>query len=225
MTDPASEYAVLDLFCGLGGFSQAFEASDRWAVTTIDIEGRFDPDIEADVFDLRPSDFETDFDVVIASPPCTTLSVAGNQTDHYTDGSPNTDTARDHVTLAYHTVGLIRGLTPTYWFVENPRGRMRRYLDAPTATVTYCRYGFEWQKPTDLWGEHPPMTYRRCSPGDNCHAAGGRGFDSDGDTDHVRDPAERAKVPAELSAAIRDACEAGLDGGALEQTTLAEVNG
>ena len=39
-----SEYHVLDLFCGLGGFSQAFEESDRWHVTTVDIEARFDPD-------------------------------------------------------------------------------------------------------------------------------------------------------------------------------------
>jgi len=28
-----AEYHVLDLFCGLGGFSQAFADSDRWSVT------------------------------------------------------------------------------------------------------------------------------------------------------------------------------------------------
>jgi len=38
----------LDLFCGLGGFSQAFEAAADWTVTTVDIEARFDPDIEAE---------------------------------------------------------------------------------------------------------------------------------------------------------------------------------
>lgn len=215
-----SEYAVLDLFCGLGGFSQAFEDSDRWDVTTVDIEERFDPDITADVFDLRPSDFDSEFDVVLASPPCTTLSVAGNQTDHYLNGEPNTATAKDHIALAYHTVGLINGLSPRFWFLENPRGRMRRYLNDPKATVTYCQYGFNWQKPTDLWGNHPEMTYRRCSPGADCHLSGPSGFDGSASTKTLSDPAERAKVPYELSDAIREACEAALDGDAVEQATL-----
>ena len=38
-------------------------------------------------------------------------------------------------------------------------------------------------------------------------------------------PAERAKVPAEWSLAIRDACERALDGDVHEQTSLAEVTG
>jgi hypothetical protein len=50
-----SDYRVLDLFSGLGGFSSAFADSERWRVTTVDIEPRFDPDIQADVFELRPS--------------------------------------------------------------------------------------------------------------------------------------------------------------------------
>jgi len=58
-----TDYAALDLFCGLGGFSAAFQDSDRWTVTAVDIEDRFDPDITADVFELRPSDFEATFDV------------------------------------------------------------------------------------------------------------------------------------------------------------------
>jgi hypothetical protein len=210
----------LDLFCGLGGFSQAFAESDRWQVTTVDIEARFDPDITADVLDLRPSDFEQEFDVVLASPPCTTLSVAGNQTDDYIGGRPNTDRAQDHVALAFHTLGVIRGLSPAYWFIENPRGRLRRYFETPTGSVTLCQYGYDWQKPTDLWGDHPPMTYRRCSPGDDCHTAGPSGFDSDDDTAHERDPAERSKLPYDLSESIRDACTAALNGDVPEQTEL-----
>ena len=66
-----SEYKVLDLFCGLGGFSAAFKDSDRWEVTTVDLNAEFDPDIVVDVFDLRPSDFVSDFDVVLASPQFT----------------------------------------------------------------------------------------------------------------------------------------------------------
>jgi len=217
-----TEYRVLDLFCGLGGFSQAFEASDRWAVTTVDIDPEFDPDIEADVFELRPSDFDGAFDIVLASPPCTQFSIAASRFYRFADGEPQTDAAADALALVHHTVGVIHGLAPRYWLLENPVGKLRQVWQPPDATLTQCQYGRAIRKPTDLWGVLPPATFKACSPGDGCHDSEPRGMGSG--EDHVRDPAERAKVPADLSAAIRDACEAGLDGDAPEQTTLAEVD-
>jgi len=198
---------VIDLFCGLGGFSSSFEESPEWDVFTVDIEARFNPDKQADVLDLRPSDLP-EAKVILASPPCTTLSIAGNHTDHYVNGEPHSEEAKEHVALAYHTVGLIEALAPDYWFLENPRGRMRRYLGEPTGTVTLCQYGYDWQKPTDLWGTHPPsMEYRTCPKGAECHAAGPSGFDSDEGTTHERDPAERAKLPRALSESVLNAVE------------------
>jgi hypothetical protein len=225
-----SDYQVLDLFCGLGGFSQAFVDSDRWHVTTVDIEAEFDPDIRADVFDLRPSDFEREFDVVLAGVPCTVFTPARNMTtggdDAWDGDTPATDESRDLVALAYHTLGLIHGLAPTYWFLENPVGRLRTIIGRPTGTVTQCRYGRDSQKPTDLWGEHPPMTYRRCSRGDDCHANGSYTPDESQDRIGVLaesdDPAARSALPYDLSEAIRDACEAALDGDAPEATTLGD---
>jgi hypothetical protein len=220
---------VLDLFCGLGGFSQAFAESDRWSVTTVDIEARFDPDITADVFELRPSDFKTGFDVVLAGVPCTVFTPARNITeggdDAWNGDTPATDESRDLVALAYHTLGLIHGLAPTYWFVENPIGRLRSLIGSPTATVTQCQYGREHQKPTDLWGDHPPMTYRRCSPGDPCHTETGSYTPGEsqprlGVLAESDDPAARSALPYDLSESIRDACEAALDGDAPEQTEL-----
>ena len=232
-----TDYRVLDLFAGLGGFSSAFAESECWRVTTVDINERFDPDIQADVFKLRPSDFSgRAFDVVLAGFPCQFMTTARNLTEGgdpaWSDGDPRTDNARDNVALLYHSVGLIRGLAPTYWFLENPRGMLRTRWHEPTATVWYCQYGEPNAKPTDLWGRHPPMTYRTCHYGnDDCHESGS--YYSDGSdrwegegrvgTLGERDPAERAKVPHELSAAIRDACEAVLDGEVAEQVTLEEV--
>jgi len=222
-----SEYRVLDLFAGLGGFSQAFVDSERWDVTTVEIEARFDPDICADVFELRPSDFDREFDVVLASPPCTQFSLAASSLERFVDGEPQTDDARDAVGLVYHTLGLIHGLAPDYWFLENPQGFLRQIIGAPSARVTYCQYGADWMKPTDLWGDHPANWLpRSCSYGDDCHA-----YNTDGEhgglgncaASGTHDPAERAKVPAGLSAAIRDACERGLDGAVAEQTELGEV--
>jgi len=211
-----SEYSVLDLFSGLGGFSSAFKASERWGVTTVEIKPEFDPDVQADVFDLRPSDFDTGFDVVLASPPCQEFSTANNLNgEREPDG--------DAIALVYHALGLIRGLDPNYWFVENPRGRLRSYIGHPTATVTYCQYGEPRMKPTDLWGDHPTaFVGRRCDYGDGCHRSTRNGT-TEQQLNGKETPAKRSKVPYELSKAIRDACERGLDGKAPEQLTIDQL--
>jgi hypothetical protein len=200
----------LDLFSGLGGFSAAFEASDRWDLTTVDIEAQFEPNIQADVLDLRPGDLPA-ADVILASPPCRCFSRSAAWCDHFDGDTPQTDDARESVALVYHTLGLIRALNPRYWFVENPMGsKIKQYLGEPTGRVTYCQYGTTYQKPTYLWGDHPPMTYRWCSASDYCHEHGSLEDERD-NRPLPRDPAERAKVPSELSAAIRDAVEAAID--------------
>lgn len=207
----------LDLFAGLGGFSAAFEDSDEWEVTTVDVEPEFEPDIERDVMDLEPGDLPGGY-IVLASPPCTYFSTAGNH-DKWTSDKRPLDEARRHVTLVYHTLGLIHALSPEYWFLENPRGRLRWFLGEPTGTVTYCQYGRDYQKPTDLWGRHPPgMSYRSCPKGADCHV---RNTEDDGTAaiaSMPSDVAERRKVPRELSAAILRACE-----GRHEQSTLPGV--
>ena len=217
-----TEYHVLDLFCGLGGFSQAFKESDRWDVTTVDIEDRFEPDITADVMDLRPSDFEQEFDVVLASPPCKLFSLAGHHDkwDHE-NKEPITDLSRDHYALAHHTRGLVKALSPEYWFLENPMGRMQWVLGRPTNSVTYCQYGTSYYKRTDLWGSHPPMQYRKCGKDDDCHTHIRTTDEKVAATSAMSDDyAERSKVPYDLSEDIRDACEQALDGDAVEQVEI-----
>lgn len=207
----------LDLFAGLGGFSQAFDEADNWKVVTVDIEQRFEPDIQADVLELRPGDLPN-ADVVLASPPCNCFSKAAAWKNHWDEtGAPDTEAARESVTLVFHTLGLIRALSPDYWFVENPEGHLRRFLGQPTGSVTYCQYGTPYQKPTDLWGDHPPMTYRRCRATEDCHDHGSLEDDRD-ESPLPRDPAERAKVTYELSKSILDAVE-----GVGEQSTLTEA--
>lgn len=215
---------VLDLFCGLGGFSAAFAESDRWDVTTVDIEAEFDPDIRADVFDLRPSDFEQEFDVVLASPPCQFLSTAGNHDKwDYDEQEPTAPESRNAVALFYHTIGLIRGLAPDYHYIENPRrSRIRWFIGPPDEWVTYCQYGVAYQKPTGLWGEFAPMEFRKCQSGQPCHSANTEDDGYSAIQSMPSDGGDRAKVPDDLSAAIRDACEAALDGETHEQASIEE---
>ena len=219
----------IDLCSGLGGFSAAFEEADDWHVLTVDLDpdDRFDPDVKADLLDLRPSDLldalgldrdAIDVLVVLFSPPCTDFSIAASRYEKIVDGVPQTDSARESVALVYHGIGLIKAVAPDYWFLENPTGYLRQIIGRPAGRVTYCQYGADYMKPTDLWGEHPPgFEYRACSFGDDCHEYntdgehGGLGnFDLAG-----RDPAKRALVPYELSASILEAVE-----GRAEQSQL-----
>lgn len=227
--EPRTKHCI-DLFSGLGGcrnreegFSAAFQDSEDWEVTTVDIQERFGPDICADVLNLRPADLP-DADVIVAAPPCTQMSMANQPNPHWDGDRPDSPEVREAIALTYHALGLIRAIDPDYWFLENPRqGKMDVVLGEPTARVTYCQYGLEWQKPTNLWGDHPPMTYRTCSPGADCHQRAEGGWDTGEKRKHIRDPAERSLVPRQLSEAILEAVESAYESLPTEQTELTEV--
>lgn len=235
MTDEVDQKVVVDLFSGLGGFSAAFEASDEWDVYTVEIEPEFEPDLCADVGELQPDDLleliglnreDIDVLVILASPPCTYFSTAGNHDSwDFDNNRPITEEARNAVTLVFHTLGLIHAIDPDYWFLENPQGRLRWFLGEPAGQVTYCQYGRPYMKRTDLWGDHPPMTYRRCQRGSKCHKANVE-YDGTSATRVLGDThAERSKVPYELSESIYDAVESAIETRPPEQTTLAAVTG
>jgi hypothetical protein len=210
----------LDLFSGLGGFSTAFADKPDWEVTTVDVAEEFNPDVQADVLNLRPSDLRNP-DVVIASPPCTAFSMAASGTHLDADGSPVSEWGAESLALVHHTVGLIAGLDPDWWVVENPMGGMRKVLGQPDAHVWWCQYGANRAKPTDLWGNLPPsFEPRRCHNGnDDCHhEPAPRGSDA-GTQRSDRSAPERAKIPRKLSESILKSVESPEP----EQTRLTEV--
>jgi hypothetical protein len=224
--DPnAGTRRVLDLFAGLGGFSAAFENADGWDVTTVDINGEFNPDIQADVLDLRPSDLP-EADLVLASPPCTAFSMAASGTHLDENGSPVSNWGAESLALVHHTVGLIKGIDPNHHVIENPMGGMRNELGEPEAHVWWCQYGSDRAKPTDFWGNIPhTFDAKACYNGnESCHhESAPRGADTGtqaGDLSTDR----RAEIPYALSEAILEAVEEAYENPPPEQTTLQEVN-
>lgn len=208
----------LDLFSGLGGFSSAFEDADGWEVVTVDIDKGFEPDICTDIHDLGPTGLP-DADVVLASPPCPRFSVACIQKvwHHDTDRRPHhlprkADVA-DAIATVFHTLWLVYEIDPEWWFMENPKGMLRKWIGEPTGTVHYCQYGSDFMKPTDLWGRHPgSMQYKTCRPGGLDHVSNARDVNTFRDESRTRavdnsNSSERAKVPYDLSAAILSAVE------------------
>ena len=159
---------VLDLFSGLGGWSKAFRKRGHF-VQTLDIERRFKPDFCMDILELEHIEDLGEYDVILASPPCQTFSVAAfpmhywkKEGDKYVPNSKKAHIAKD---VAARTFMLLRTSSARYWVIENPRGLMRKVFIPPVATVAYCQYGSKYMKPTDLWGRIPPsFKARMCEP-------------------------------------------------------------
>jgi site-specific DNA-cytosine methylase len=171
---------VLDLFSGLGGWSKAFvERGHR--VVTIDIEPKFKPTICKDIMTLTAEDIPDfdEIDLILASPPCNCFSVASIYRHWNKDGTPKDQRTLDAIKLVRHTLDIIESLNPTFWFMENPRGMLRKVIGLPTSTITQCQYGRGIMKSTDLWGEFPKsFVPKKCNNRDSCHASAKRGSHS-----------------------------------------------
>ena len=104
------------------------------------------------------------------------------------------------VGLVKHTIKLLNECAKTAWVIENPRGKLRKMdfmQDIRRKTITYCQYGENRMKPTDIWiagfyWNARPM----CKNGDLCHEAAPRG--SKTGTQGMKNYADKSVVPFEL---------------------------
>lgn len=78
--------------------------------------------------------------------------------------------------------------------------------ELPRYTVTYCQYGEERMKPTDLWCNHPDPKFKPpCKNGDKCHVSAPRG--SRTGTQGIKGSVDRSRIPKELCEHIVKICE------------------
>ena len=209
---------VLELFAGTRSISKAFEKKGH-ETYSIDWDKKFDNiSLYADISKITISDI-IDLcngipDVIWASPDCTTYSVArishhrrkNNETGNL---DPISDYAKFCDKTNKHFLWLIDRLNPKYYFIENPRGGLRKMdfmSKLPRYTITYCQYGDTRMKPTDIWTNHPnPQFKPACHNGDKCHESAPRG--SRTGTQGLKDAKERSVIPEELCKHIVDICE------------------
>jgi len=172
----------IELFAGTQSFTKVAK-SRGFETITIDNEVKLMPDIAMDIMNLDA--LGDRFDVLWASPPCTTFSVA-SISHYWADGKPKNDKALHGIAMLEKTIELISQSEPTYWFIENPRGMMRKIIDELFSkhgitdydrhTVSYCQYGSKIMKPTDIWANCKEWSSRPiCKPGALCHERAGRG--------------------------------------------------
>lgn len=170
---------ALDLFAGLEGWSQSFK--DRGHdIFSVDYSTDFNVSLHKDIRDLKVDDLPWKPDIILASPPCEKFSVLTVGRNWNLDNTPKNEKVQEAVDIVLAALKFIEDVNPKYWIMENPRGKLRK-LDfmAPyhRETVTYCQYGLNFMKPTDLWGVFPEsLTLRNmCKNGSPCHERAPRG--------------------------------------------------
>ena len=174
---------MLELFSGSGRMAQSFR-DKGWRAETID--------------SIRPASLQTDInkltkediiallggepDFIWMSPPCTAFSVASIGT-HWGGGYrayvPKTEGAILGLACLSSCDRIIKMFSKTLWVIENPRGIMRKMpnmVDKKRYTITFCQYGENRMKPTDLWTNLQSWEPKKpCKNGANCHVPAPRG--------------------------------------------------
>lgn len=205
---------VLELFAGSRSIGKVCD-SKQIEVFSSDwkpFEG-IDYAVDINKFDVSEVPFIPD--VIWASPPCTTFSVASIGKHWDMSRRPKTQDAIMGLQILNKTIQIIsefRKKNPELiWYIENPRGMMRKlplWEDIPHVrnTVTYCQYGDERMKPTDIWTNDYSWSPRpACKNGMSCHVSAPRG--SRTGTQGLKGNYERSKIPQALCTEIIKSAE------------------
>jgi C-5 cytosine-specific DNA methylase len=201
---------LLDLFSGTQSISSVFRANG-WETFTIDKSDSFKDitDWQTDILQVTAQDILDRFgrpDVIWASPDCTSYSIAAishhRTKEHDGHLAPKSDYAKFCDEVNQHVLKLIEELNPKYFFIENPRGGMRkmRWMQhLPIYTVWYCTYGDKRAKPTDIWTNHPDPKFKPvCRNGNpDCHHERAKRGAKTG-TQGLKGSIERSRIPKEL---------------------------
>lgn len=200
---------TIELFCGTKSFSNVAKELGH-DTFTIDNDPQFEPDACVSIFVFgADNSLFANRDILWASPPCEGFSVASigaNWTGGKRGYIPKSDSARRSIALAEKTIAIIEESKPDAWFIENPRGLLRKmpFMDeflkrtgGVRHTVTYCQYGDTRMKPTDiwtnaLWWKPKPV----CKNGMPCHVAAPRG--SRTGTQGIGTYKDRSRIPSAL---------------------------
>lgn len=207
---------VLELFAGTRSIGKAFEEKGH-EVFSIEWDKQFkDIDLYEDILSVQASDIMKKFgrpDVIWASPDCTTYSIAAISHHRVREENGNLLAVSGYAKFCdrvnQHMLCLMLALSPKYWFIENPRGGLRKmdFMNGlPRYTITYCQYGDFRMKPTDIFTNHPDPRFKPpCKNGSPCHVSAPRGAKTG--TQGLKGSIERSRIPKEFCKHIVEICE------------------
>lgn len=177
---------VLELFAGTRSIGKAFEERGHKVYSVEWCKDFENIDLYCDIGTLSAEDILSKFgkpDIIWASPDCTTYSIAAISHHRKKELSGNLAPISEYAkfcdSVNKNMLKLIAELNPKYYFIENPRGGLRKMdfmQGIPKYTVTYCQYGDKRQKPTDIFTNYPNPNFKPpCKRGSSCHISAPRG--------------------------------------------------
>lgn len=162
---------ILELFKGTGSVSKVF-ADAGCEVVSLDIIPKFNPTHLCDILDFDYKQYQPKhFDIIWASPECKIYSQLqttniGATRKFKTRG--DLDQARqEHSKYVEKVLEIIEYFDPAEWYIENPYFSAMKDLPCmsqlPSHRFDYCRFGFDYQKPTRVWTNRTDLEDITCS--------------------------------------------------------------
>lgn len=198
---------VLELFAGSRSIGKVAQELGH-NVFSVDIKPFEGIDFVQDIEYLSVNQIPFKPDIIWASPPCTTYSIAAIS-HHRDNGIPKTDFASKSDRMIINVLKLIKHFECIF-YIENPRGYLRKMpfmQGIPKATIWYCRYGDKRAKPTDIWSNNiysllnPKGSWHPKAPcyngNKNCHHEEAPRGSRTG-TQGLANNYERSKIPINL---------------------------
>lgn len=175
------EPLVLDLCAGSGNWSEPYVAAGC-NVVRVDLP-----------LDVRLLEFPGRVHGILAAPPCTVFANSGARW-------PRSDTDyRDALSVVDACLRLVVICKPVWWALENPIGKLVRWLGPPAMYFNPSQYGDPYTKRTALWGRFTPPARTPVEPtlGSFMHTKFG------GKSDHTK--RARSATPAGFARAFASA--------------------
>jgi len=142
---------ALDLFCGLGGWSDGL-VLEGFEVMGVEINSKIaelynHPVIVEDVKNLKGKQFPN-YDLIVGSPPCRDFSVVGDVFGHTWKRPP--DPKGEGMGLVNAFLAIVKQANPKFWLMENVP-RLEKYL----GKAKFCTFLGDKHMKRCFWGDFP----------------------------------------------------------------------
>lgn len=155
---------VLDLYSGLGGWTEAFMTGKTWQVKRIENNPLLSEVPNTDIYDVLQfrdelrdmvnNGFKTDpVELIVASPPCVEFSNGfSSPKSEYRRENGTLEGYEPNMDLMQAVIDIVALLKPRYWLIENVVGATRYFnpiLGEPTQIIGHYV----------MWGNFPHIIY------------------------------------------------------------------
>lgn len=166
----------LILFSGTKSFSKVLEKYG-WECRSVDMDNHFKPFYNVDIlkWDYKEDLKDWKVDYIHSSPVCKNFTPLKNSQRKNNPKEEDINFSISLVSKTLEIINYVKTINPNLKFtIENPRGYMRKIdIIQPYEykTTSYCKYGFNYQKPTDFWYGGFDLKLKKfcsCKKGNRC---------------------------------------------------------